>query len=79
MSLLPPRCFACNKPLRHLEEYLKAIEDGRGVDITLDILGYTRMCCRSHYITYPVDLENILKKYDPTTISGNGRVDMKKM
>lgn len=79
MSLLPPRCFACNKPLNHLDDYIKMTGKGISIDAVLDTLGYRRMCCRSHYITYPIELENNLKSYDPSMVSGNARSEMRKM
>lgn len=59
MSLLPPRCFSCNKVLRNLEAFLVA----ENKDAWFDQVGYTRPCCRRMFLGYPKELDDTLSFY----------------
>lgn len=58
-SMIPVRCYTCNKVLGHLEETIKLYKSKYGMEIALNKLKLTRMCCRMRMITYTQDEERI--------------------
>jgi DNA-directed RNA polymerase subunit N (RpoN/RPB10) len=74
MSLFPPRCFTCGKPI-YLDPYQKLMSSGLSQDISLDKLGYRRMCCRRMFISYPEELEQSLSLYDLSKKSGDPKIE----
>jgi DNA-directed RNA polymerase subunit N len=47
------RCFTCQKPLLDYERvYLRLKKNGHDSNSALNIMGYKRICCRRHYLSY---------------------------
>ena len=73
MSLPPPRCFTCGKPMLYYDRFNKLLEKNILPEKALDQLGLSRLCCRrmviSQYdnidklIEYSLPKEPIRRKY----------------
>lgn len=55
-TIIPIRCFSCNKPVGHLyEKFKERVKNKESVKQVLDDLGLDRYCCRALFISH-VDL-----------------------
>ena len=55
------RCFSCDLPLAHLQAaYFERITSGVHATAALHSIGIDRMCCRSHFVCYPLQLQDTL-------------------
>ena len=55
------RCFSCDLPLAQLQAaYFEYVKSGVHATDALRSIGINRMCCRSHFVCYPSQLQDTL-------------------
>ena len=60
--MIPIRCFSCGKPVGHLYEEFKEIQEKKGTKEALDEVGVERSCCRAMLMGH-VDLIDTIASF----------------
>lgn len=75
MTLMPIRCFRCNKPLLGEIKYRQLLREDPDHDMgrVLTTMGYDKYCCRTRFITAPCNPKHSVVIEDPAEYQSKAR------